>query len=108
MEDIATAPAALAAEWHRFLRDLRLVHADKALSWAAVHDPELRSLALRWFDELVVLPTPHIGRQRATAVAVFADGTTWHAALHDEPLGERLLADTIAALFTAPMTGEDA
>ncbi|GAA3128386.1 DNA-binding transcriptional regulator [Streptosporangium carneum] len=107
MEDMSTAPAALASAWHAFLRDMRLVQADNALSWAAVHDPHLRSLALRWFDELVVVLSAHIGVRRATAVAVFADGATWHAALHDEPLDVRLLADAITALFAAPEPQEE-
>ncbi|MFI0484960.1 TetR/AcrR family transcriptional regulator [Actinomadura sp. 9N215] len=102
MKDASTAPAALASAFHEYLRDTRLVQADSALAWASVHDPQLRSLSLRWFDELVAILSAHIGEARATAVAVFADGATWHAALHEEPLDVDFLTDTITALFTEP------
>ncbi|MFI0404920.1 TetR/AcrR family transcriptional regulator [Actinomadura sp. 3N508] len=102
MQDMTSAPAALASALHEYLRDVRLVQADTALTWASVHDPRLRSLSLRWFDELVAILSAHIGPARATAVAVFADGATWHAVLHEEPLDLDVLTDAITALFTQP------
>ncbi|TDB74885.1 TetR family transcriptional regulator [Actinomadura sp. KC216] len=102
MRDMSTAPAALASAFHDYLRDVRLVQADSALTWASVHDPQLRSLSLRWFDELVAILSAHIGPARATAVAVFADGATWHAALHEEPLDLDVLTGALTALFTEP------
>ncbi|MFI0367336.1 TetR/AcrR family transcriptional regulator [Actinomadura sp. 1N219] len=98
--DVNTAPVALASAFHEYLQDVRLVQADNALAWAAMRDPQLRSLSLRWFDELVAILSAHIGVARATAVAVLADGATLHAALHEEPLDLPLLTDAITALFT--------
>ncbi|MGH3239626.1 MAG: TetR/AcrR family transcriptional regulator [Spirillospora sp.] len=100
MKDVRTAPAALASAFHDYLRDARLVQADSALTWASVRDPELRALSLRWFDEVVDILSVHVGVRRATAIAVFADGATWHAALHEEPLDLDLLTDAVTALFT--------
>ncbi|RJO75620.1 TetR family transcriptional regulator [Nocardia panacis] len=98
--DRASAPAALAALLHDYLRDTRVVHADHAIATEALLDPELRALSLRWFDGLVEALTPHLGPTRATAVAVFVDGTSWHAALHDEPLSGDTLTDALTALCT--------
>lgn len=87
---------------HEFLRDRRQVNSELALLHAATVDPTRRALALRWFDRLVELIAVRYGHERATAIAVYIDGATVHAALHDEPLSEASLARAIRALLTIP------
>lgn len=99
MADPVTAPRELAKAWHEFLHDPRMVRAENALFVAALHDPEMRAVSRRWFTEMVAILTPHIGAARATAIAVLGDGSTWHAALHDEPLDLETLTVAITTLF---------
>lgn len=91
----------LAANVHEFLRDSRAVHADMALTTSAMTDPRLRELALRWTDRLIEILAVHLGEERATAVALYTDGATIHAGLHDAPLSEGVLRAAIQALIDA-------
>ncbi|MBF6209483.1 TetR family transcriptional regulator [Nocardia puris] len=99
--------AAVAEAVHAAVRDSKVLAADVAVTTAAMTDPELRALSLRWFDELVALLTPRIGARRAVAVAVYVDGATWHAVLHEEPLTLADITDTLAALFAGATPDEE-
>ncbi len=89
----------LAANVHGFLLDRRAVHADMALMASAMTEPRLRELALRWTDRLIEILAVHLGEERATAIALYTDGATMHAGLHDAPLGEAVLRAAIQALI---------
>lgn len=89
----------LAAEMLGFLRDRRTVRADVALMTSAMTEPRLRELALRWSDRLIEILTEHIGKDRATAIALYADGATVHAALHDEHMSESAMRAVFQALI---------
>jgi len=89
-----------ATSMHEFLLDHRQVHAAVALANAGMNDPGLRALAIRWTDHLVEILARLTGVERATAIAVYLDGATVHAALHDAPLSADAVARTIRALLT--------
>lgn len=96
------APERSAAVMHEFLRDTRQVRSDLALTTAAISDPSLRDLALRWSDHLTDLLATHVGRVRARAVALYLDGATMHAGLHDEPVSEAEMTTVIRAILAMP------
>ncbi|WP_106982581.1 TetR/AcrR family transcriptional regulator [Streptomyces megasporus] len=101
-EELAAAdgdPAVLAEALHACLADRGQVRADAALYFAAIRRPALRSLALRWFDGLTEILSAHTDPDAARAVAVFSDGATVHAVLHDEPLDVAALTHTITTLM---------
>lgn len=97
--DTGDDPAALAGKLHAYLSDRTRVRTDTALYFAGARSPELRPLALRWFNGLVETLSPHTGPDAARAVAVFVDGATVHAVLHDEPLGRTDLTRALTALL---------
>ena len=97
-----TAPERAAAKLHEFLLDTRQVHAEVALIAAGTQNAELRALALRWTDRFIDALAPHIGRERATAIAVFADGALIHAALHDAPLPLASFTSFFRTILNAP------
>lgn len=96
------APERNAAIMREFLLDTRQVRADLALRTAAMSDPALRDLALRWSDRLTDLLATHVGRARASAIVLYLDGATMHAGLHDEPVGTAEMAAVLRALITMP------
>lgn len=71
-------------------------------------DPRMRALAQRWTDRVIDMLAVHIGRERATAIAVYLDGATIHAALHDAPLDRDHLERIILALCAMPDPAEPA
>ncbi len=87
-------PAVLAGLLHEYLSDHAEVAADTALYLAAVHDPELRPLARRWFEGLIALATRWVDPTTARMLALYIDGAGMYASLHDEPL---TLAELTAA-----------
>lgn len=91
----AAEPDRAAELLHEFLCDARQVRAEVALIAAGTRSAELRALALRWPDRFVEVLSRHIDREQALAIAVFIDGATVHAALHDSPL----TAETLTAVF---------
>ncbi|WP_320669435.1 TetR/AcrR family transcriptional regulator [Patulibacter defluvii] len=93
-----SSPAAIAAVLHDYLSDGARVRADQALYLAAADDPELRPLALGWFDGLIERARRYVSPAAALAVAVFVDGAAVHASLHDEPLDLAFLTTSLAAL----------
>lgn len=97
-----TAPERAAAKLHEFLLDTRQVHAEVALIATGTQNAELRALALRWTDRFIDALAPHVGRERATAIAVFADGALIHAALHDEPLPLASFTSFFRTILNAP------
>lgn len=97
-----TAPERAAAKLHEFLLDTRQVHAEVALIAAGTQNAELRALALRWTDRFIDALAPHVGRERATAIAVFADGALIHAALHDAPLPLASFTSFFRTILNAP------
>lgn len=94
------APERCAAIIHQFLRDSRQVRADLELMTAAMSDPRLRDLALRWTDRLTEILARHLDREVALAIVVYLDGVTLHAGLHDEPVPADTIARTIRTLMT--------
>lgn len=106
--DLAGNAERLVAEIHRFLRDARAVHSDIALMMTGTTDPRMRTLALRWNDRLIDMLAQHIGRERATAIAIYLDGATMHAGLHEAPLSEAHLSRVLHALLAMPIAnGEE-
>lgn len=98
------APERSAAIMHEFLRDTRQVRTDLALMAAAMSDPSLRDLALRWSDRLTDILEPHLGRGRASAIVLYLDGATMHAGLHDDPVSTAEMTAAIRALVAMPTT----
>ncbi len=96
------APERCVAIMHDFLRDARQVRADIALMTAAMSDPSLRSLALRWNDRLTEILAVHIGHERASAIVLYIDGATMHAGLHDTPVSKEAMTAAIRALIDMP------
>lgn len=97
---IHTKPELLVAELRAFLTDRRAVRAELSLLTTAANDPRMQELALRWFTRFTDLLATRIGRDRALAIAVYVDGATVHAGLHEHPLSERALLATLQALTT--------
>ncbi|MFB6396091.1 TetR/AcrR family transcriptional regulator [Polymorphospora lycopeni] len=92
-------PAVLAGILHGYLLEPTRVQADTALYLAATQRPALRPLALRWFDGLVEVLSNHVDAGTATALAVYADGVTVHAMLHDEILDLAAITRAVTALM---------
>jgi DNA-binding transcriptional regulator YbjK len=99
LESHGPSAVAFADKYLPQLHDRQTVRAETALICAAVTNQDLRVHALRWFEGLVEALEPHIGKDRATAVGIFADGVTVHAALNDTPIDRDLLVDTLTALM---------
>lgn len=99
---LADAPERCVAIIHDFLLDARQVRADIALMTAAMSDPSLRSLALRWSDRLTEILAAHVGIERATAIVLYTDGATMHAGLHDTPVTKEAMTTAIRALIAMP------
>lgn len=102
IELFITAPERAAAKLHEFLCDTRQVHAEIALIAAGTQNAELRALALRWTDRFIDALAPHVGRGRATALAVYADGALVYAALHDAPLPIDAFTSFFRTILTTP------
>lgn len=100
------SPADFAPMLHAYLADERLVRADLALVSAAIVDPALRPLAMRWSSGLIELLTPHVGAAAARAVAAFIDGVAVHALLSDRPMSVDELTETLAAMTISPSDEE--
>lgn len=97
------APESIADLFCDYLADRDTVQAETALYVAGIERPELRGLSRRWFDGLVDALAEGVGHQSAFALAVFADGATLHAALHDTPIDR----DTVLAIATSLITSEN-
>lgn len=91
-------PATLASLTAECLADHERFHALNELYTAASHRSELRPLARLWFDGLIDVLEPHLGRDEARAVAVFIDGAILHALINDEPLSTAALTDALTKL----------
>lgn len=96
--------AVFAEALHDYVSDERLVRADLALVSAAVIDPALRPLAVRWPDGLVEMLVPHVGPTAARAIAAYTDGVAMHALLYGSPLSLDDLTATLTALTALPST----
>jgi len=103
LADFVTRPDLAVDQFLEYLRDTRVLQADIALMTTAVTDPRLRPLALRWTDRLTDMLTPYIGRERASAIAVYLDGVTMHAGLHEHPLEHHEITGVLRALATMPV-----
>lgn len=99
---LESAPERFAAVMHEFLVDTRQVRAEIELMGSGMTDPRLRDIARRWTDRLTEILTEHVGREAAEAIAVYLDGVTLHAGLHDEPIPADAMARTLRALMTIP------
>ncbi|MDN5718425.1 MAG: TetR family transcriptional regulator [Janibacter sp.] len=95
-----SAPERFAEVMREFLVDTRQVRAEVELMGSGMTDPRLRDIARRWTDRLTEILTEHVGREAAEAIAVYLDGVTLHAGLHDEPIATDVMARTIRALMT--------
>ncbi len=104
--DVDSASAQAASIMAEFLNDPRQVQREIALINAGTSNPAMRDLAGLWFDRLVELLSEHIGHEQATAIALYLDGLTIHAALHRSPIDEAQVANTIRYLATMPISGE--
>jgi DNA-binding transcriptional regulator YbjK len=93
-------PTVLAEGMLDYLSDEHLLRCDVSLSTAALTDTDARSLALRWFEGLVTVLSPYVGRDRATAVATFIDGAVWHSVLEGSPLNHPDVTEIIRTLIT--------
>jgi DNA-binding transcriptional regulator YbjK len=91
-------PATLANLTAGCLADHARFHALNELYTAASHRPELRPLARLWFNGLIDVLEPHVGRDTARAMAVFVDGALLHALINDEPLSIEALTDALTKL----------
>ncbi|MFE2945344.1 TetR/AcrR family transcriptional regulator [Streptomyces sp. NPDC059255] len=101
-EDLAAAedlPAVLGRVFFEYLSDPARVRSDAAFYIVATEDVELRPLATHWFDALVEMLTPRVGVAAARAVAVFGDGMSTYAMLHDGPLPEEELTRVFRLLL---------
>lgn len=105
LSEFVTRPDRAVDQFLEYLRDTRVLQADIALMTTGVTDPRLRPLALRWTDRLTDMLTPHIGRERASAIAVYLDGVTMHAGLHEHPLEHHEITGVLRALATMPIEG---
>ncbi|WP_233515440.1 TetR/AcrR family transcriptional regulator [Marinitenerispora sediminis] len=94
-------PAAVAAIFAAYLDDSVQVRTDAALYLAGIHRPALRPLARRWLDGLTQVLSAYTAPEAARSVAVFVDGATLYALLHDAPLDLDSLTRAVAALMTA-------
>lgn len=101
------AAAVFADTLHDYLSDERLIRADLALVSAAVLDPALRPLAVRWPDGLVEILIPHVGQTAARAIAAYTDGVAMHALLYGTPLSFDDLTATLTALTGLPSPEHD-
>ncbi|UUZ46487.1 TetR family transcriptional regulator C-terminal domain-containing protein [Janibacter limosus] len=99
---LESAPERFAEVMREFLVDARQVRAEVELMGSGMTDPRLREIARRWTDRLTEILTEHVGREAAEAIAVYLDGVTLHAGLHDEPIPADAMARTLRALMTIP------
>ncbi|RGE16835.1 TetR/AcrR family transcriptional regulator [Leucobacter sp. wl10] len=103
LSEFVNDPDRAVAQFLEYLHDTRVLQADIALMTTGVTDPRLRPLALRWFDRLTDMLAQHIGRERAAAIAVYLDGATMHAGLHEQPLEHHEITRALRALATMPV-----
>ncbi|WP_449282644.1 TetR/AcrR family transcriptional regulator [Leucobacter sp.] len=103
LTEFVTSPDRAVDQFLEYLRDTRVLQADIALMTTGVTDPRLRPLALRWTDRLTDMLAQHIGRERAAAIAVYLDGVTMHAGLHEQPLEHHEITRVLRALAAMPV-----
>lgn len=102
MAGAADPAATCAAIVHEMLVDPQQVKATLALLSAAVSEPALEALALRWSDQLVAALAERFGHDAAVAVTAYIDGLTVHAAFAPEPLSSDVIARTLRVLLALP------
>lgn len=95
--DLPVTLSALTADWLDHPEQMLTVN---ELYLAATRHPELRLLARVWFDGLVDILAPHIGRTAARATAMYLDGVLLHALSSDSAVDTTTLTATLAALAT--------
>jgi DNA-binding transcriptional regulator YbjK len=100
LADTTDLPATLAHLTAEYLTDHERYRACNELYTAASHRPELRPLARVWFDGLIAILEPYVGRGTAEAAALFIDGALLRALITDQPLSTTALADAFAKLTT--------
>lgn len=98
------SPAALAGIIHAALVDAVAVQTDRAVVTAAVRDPQLRSMARQWSDQVASFLEPEHGRDRALAASVFIDGILWYTQINDDPLPQHIIESALAGILGAPTT----
>lgn len=102
LRDLINNPERAVDDLVEYFNDKRVLHADLALIMTGITDPRLRPLALRWSDRLVEILSPEIGRDRAIAIAIYLDGLSIHAGLHESPLPHEEILRVLRALATMP------
>ena len=102
LRDLINNPERAVDDLVEYFNDKRVLHADLALIMTGITDPRLRPLALRWADRLVEILSPEIGRDRAIAIAIYLDGLSIHAGLHESPLPHEEILRVLRALTTMP------
>ncbi|WP_392425733.1 TetR/AcrR family transcriptional regulator [Barrientosiimonas humi] len=106
MAERLDSPEAIATELpallHEALSDRREVRAGVAMYSAALADPGLEALAVRWTERLTEMLERHVGRERAVALEVVINGATLHAALREAPLSREAIARITDAILAMP------
>lgn len=92
---------------YNYLKDTDQVRADTFLYTVAISDPDIRPLAMQSFDAFVDRMSLYLGEEPARALAVFMDGASLHACLHDEPLDEELLLGAVQALMEMTLNEQE-
>lgn len=101
-------PEALARILHEYFSDTDQMRTDLALYGATIHRPELRPLALRWFDGMVELLSDWTDPATARLLAAFTDGITLHVMFRGEPVELDELTRAITALIRSGPGREEA
>ncbi|GAB10240.1 putative TetR family transcriptional regulator [Gordonia araii NBRC 100433] len=104
LADSDGSPEAIAALMHEHLQDADRVRTETTLYAAGIERPELREISRRWFKGLVAVLSEFVDTETAQLMAVFADGVTLHASLHDEPI-DRAAIERVTRLLLAGSYG---
>ncbi|WP_238418735.1 TetR/AcrR family transcriptional regulator [Gordonia sp. 'Campus'] len=105
LEQHGPSAVVFAEALHDYMSDERLMRADLALVSAAVIDPSLRPLAVRWPDGLIQMLAPHVGSTAARAIAAYTDGVAMHALLYGTPVSVGDLTATLTSLTSLASPG---
>ncbi|GAC58264.1 putative TetR family transcriptional regulator [Gordonia hirsuta DSM 44140 = NBRC 16056] len=95
-------PETVARLLHQYLSDGDRVRTEIALYVAAVQRPELVGLTRRWFDGLVQILSTLTDPAAARMMAVFVDGASLHAALHEQALDSAVIENLARTLMNRP------
>lgn len=92
-------PEVIAQFVYEFLTDKDSVRVNIEMINAAISDPSLRSLAMRWGEGLRGILAAHVGREAAQGVVALVDGASAQAALSGEPIDFAVLQRIFGAVL---------